>query len=1486
MRFSRTQLPDFMQRFSPARSYQVPYFEAFRSSEMPLADNTRSLIPNAEALHINTDFVRYVREHAPARLLISLPKYGEPGREIELALERYNFAAGDANVVAYNGLAKDYSPQYRRGTYYRGFLTDDSTSLVSVSVMASQTVIVFSTPEGDFTISRGSVPNGSGLYSYVNDLDYLLENPTACGTVGEEYLIGEGHPPGSTDHGHQHRTTQCEEVLVYVECDFDMYARFGGSLQNVVDYTTAMFNVVSLLYERYDIRLGLSEILVYTSTDPYAGFTNTGNILNAFQANMAGGFNGDLAHFITTRPVGGGVAYRDVLCAADEFQTGVSGIYSGTDTLYRDVPTFTWSVEVVTHELGHNFGSPHTHACGFWSGGQAVDNCYNLESGPCGSVETPGPSSNEGTIMSYCHLCSDICGNAPAGISFAQGFGNQPGTLINTEYDNANCLSCSCRDNYEYNNTQATADSAAFDDLQDYDYQAGIQATLHNVQDQDYFELNVVNAGDLSLTLSGLPKDYDLQLLNASGTVINSSTNGGTVDESLTETGIFPGTYYVLVFSKLNASSSCSTYDLNLSWAPTAGCSSPGSDTTRTLCVNNGNVNLTTLLGGSPAGGGTWNDDDASGALTGATLDLNSIAQGEFNFTYTLAAGGGCNARSATLTTRIIDCSLCPATATCTSSPCAPYGSGNAHIARFRAGGLSNTTGDDLYTDYTGSGVILSASPCESTEIEVSQLPVSYGGDQVHIFVDWNNDGDFADPDEVQNVPFDNAMGSFNYIVNLVIPQNAVPGLRILRVRLANNIEPNYNQPCGNTIFGEVEDYLIRIEESLETTGVYPANQAICQGGEAIITLQEADNGIAYQVYEGATPLGTPVTGVEGEPIHFRIAGLPLGPHTLRVVGQAVNGCAGTNMDNTVSVEVVNSSGNGPATENAPGNALELNPSGPADRQFVLVDHHPLLDLSGSSFTVSAWVFPTNLTGTQIMLSKDATTDEIDYQLGLNGGQPFFSTHNGPSTVSSPASIPLNQWSHIAGVKNTATGEIALYVNGEQVGLTAYGGSPVTNSSQYLAIGRRVVHSSVIPPNSTAQQQFYRGLIDEVALFSEAKTTQEIREQMHLVKRGCADNVVAYFQLNETGDSVRSAYNGFVGRIEGNPNRVPSTLPVGYGTSNTQTIGPGAGTYTFTGADVEMNFSANSTFRTMVVSRLDTDINPNSTQPSTTYPAQINSVFPGKYWVIQNFGTGTFTTDVTFSNIAGVSPTDQATPSNLKLVRRSSRAYQAWTSITDATAYNGGSQAITFPSITSFSQAALGTETSSVLPVEWLGISAEPTAPDAVEVSWETAEELNNRGFWVEYRLEQDASFTQAAFLESAGDGSGKTKHYSYELTDLAPGLYYFRVQQVDFDGVYSYSNTVAALLDPNATTARIMGPFPNPAQNRVAFDVFLPRQGIISWRVEDVSGKQVSAGRWLQTAEGLQRYHLPIRNLPAGLYIVHVGAQGKQFSKKLIIQR
>ncbi len=75
---------------------------------------------------------------------------------------------------------------------------------------------------------------------------------------------------------------------------------------------------------------------------------------------------------------------------------------------------------------------------------------------------------------------------------------------------------------------------------------------LINVRnDNDYYAFSVTNGGTVTISLTTLPADYQLALLNSSGTTLLSSTNSGTTSETI-NTAVAPGTYYARVYPKSN----------------------------------------------------------------------------------------------------------------------------------------------------------------------------------------------------------------------------------------------------------------------------------------------------------------------------------------------------------------------------------------------------------------------------------------------------------------------------------------------------------------------------------------------------------------------------------------------------------------------------------------------------------------------------------------------------------------------------------------------------------------------------------------------------------------------------------------------------------------------------------------------------------------------------------------------------------------------
>ena len=193
----------------------------------------------------------------------------------------------------------------------------------------------------------------------------------------------------------------CVEVAIDVDnFTYNTYNNVG----NATDWALAQMAGVSAIYTQELNGLFLLQatfVHLWQTPDPMSAFTNdAGGMLDNFRSTWEttptlDAVQRDVTHLMSKRgnTGTGGIAYLGVNCSS--FAYGFSSVMTSSTT--TNINSYSWNLDVVSHELGHNFGSNHTHWCG-WPGGP-IDDCYPSEGG-CAN----GPQVSTGTIMSYCHL--------------------------------------------------------------------------------------------------------------------------------------------------------------------------------------------------------------------------------------------------------------------------------------------------------------------------------------------------------------------------------------------------------------------------------------------------------------------------------------------------------------------------------------------------------------------------------------------------------------------------------------------------------------------------------------------------------------------------------------------------------------------------------------------------------------------------------------------------------------------------------------------------------------------------------------------------------------------------------------------------------------------------------------------------------------------------------------------------------------------------
>lgn len=186
----------------------------------------------------------------------------------------------------------------------------------------------------------------------------------------------------------------CQRVRLAIDTDQELRGLFGGSDEGAIGYISTLMAAASHIYTRdVNTRLVISYLRLWSTEDPWTQ-TTTGDQLYEFrdhwEAQMED-IDRDLAHFLSGRGLGGGVAWLSVVCNEDWGYALSANLGSNFPFPIEHNHENNWDLMVFTHELGHNFGAPHTHGLE-----PPYDDCAN---GDCSIVP-------DATIMSYCHGCA------------------------------------------------------------------------------------------------------------------------------------------------------------------------------------------------------------------------------------------------------------------------------------------------------------------------------------------------------------------------------------------------------------------------------------------------------------------------------------------------------------------------------------------------------------------------------------------------------------------------------------------------------------------------------------------------------------------------------------------------------------------------------------------------------------------------------------------------------------------------------------------------------------------------------------------------------------------------------------------------------------------------------------------------------------------------------------------------------------------------
>jgi hypothetical protein len=166
------------------------------------------------------------------------------------------------------------------------------------------------------------------------------------------------------------------------------------------------------------------------------------------------------------------------------------------------------------------------------------------------------------------------------------------------------------------------------------------------------------------------------------------------------------------------------------------------------------------------------------------------------------------------------------------------------------------------------------------------------------------------------------------------------------------------------------------------------------------------------------------------------------------------------------------------------------------------------------------------------------------------------------------------------------------------------------------------------------------------------------------------------------------------------------------------------------------------------------------------------------------------------------------------------------------------------------------------LPVKFSSFNATRSNTSSVSISWTTAQEQNSKGFYIQKNV--NGVWTNVAYVPSqAVDGNSTSAlNYSYVDMNSDKGITQYRVQQVDLDGKFAYTD-IRAIRGEGAVGKVVL--YPNPSSDGKVNVVFEDNTAIRDIIVNDMQGKVVRSFR------GISNNILVIEKLTTGFYTIKV---------------
>jgi len=192
-------------------------------------------------------------------------------------------------------------------------------------------------------------------------------------------------------------------------------------------------------------------------------------------------------------------------------------------------------------------------------------------------------------------------------------------------------------------------------------------------------------------------------------------------------------------------------------------------------------------------------------------------------------------------------------------------------------------------------------------------------------------------------------------------------------------------------------------------------------------------------------------------------------------------------------------------------------------------------------------------------------------------------------------------------------------------------------------------------------------------------------------------------------------------------------------------------------------------------------------------------------------------------------------------------------------------------------------EDTSYVPLELISFDGK-IEKDKVFLYWQTATELNNRGFEIEKSFDKENWF-KIGFVEGRGTTTD-INYYSYIDSEISSGIQYYRLKQIDYDGSFEFSNIIEVNIDLDIISYHLFQNFPNPFNSSTVIYFQVPGKSLINIFVYDILGNEVAKLVDEVKPAGSYEVNFDASGLSSGVYFYKITSGKFIETRKMLLMK